>query len=116
MSNASERKARLLPNGLPKYIRCFDTGDGEDSPIDRYTVIYTGRYAGSHYGQWFYVAMNAAPFHPQGFGQHGETPQRCQDGKPNLRERFGKRINFTDLPADCQKFVMGDYLDIWGIR
>lgn len=75
---------------------------GEDGSFDRYTAVYQD---GS------YIGMSKHPFHPQGFGQHGEL-------KGNWRydlktEHFlGKEISFDDLPDDCQRAVKQD-LDIF---
>jgi len=65
-----ERTERLLPNGVPRYIRCYDNGG---KTADRYTVCYTGNYRGKTKGWHDYVGMSGAPFHPQGIGQHGQT-------------------------------------------
>jgi hypothetical protein len=43
--------------------------------------------------------MSSIPFHPQGFGQYST----CQLGR-----HLGKRIDFEDLPEDCQKLVKQD--------
>jgi len=101
----TERNNNLLPDGKPRYIRCYDN-QGES--FDRYTVVYTGRYADRQYGIWEYVAMSSNPFHPQGFGQHGELEQR--DGA-----WLGKRIDFDQLPLDCQKLVLNDYKQLWNL-
>lgn len=88
----------------PKGIKAvYDDGKS----IDRYTVYYSRRsdwgiVRGTHSFQmnlYPCVGMNCAPFHPQGFGQHGSG---C------LGRHNGKRIRFEDLPADCQKLVMQD--------
>lgn len=102
-----ERCERLLPNGIPRYVKCFDN---EGKTIDRYTVIFTGRFAGHLKGIYFILGMSAWPFHPQGFGQHGEL-EHCHVGK-----HLGKRIKFQDLPADCQKLVLDDYKDYWNLN
>ena len=103
-----ERAERLVPNGVPRYIRCYDMGEGQ---FDRYTVCYTGNYKGKAKGWHDYVGMSANPFHPQGFGQHGQTEfQPCD--KPSYKH-LGKKIKFEDLPKDCQKLVMDDYLYLW---
>lgn len=111
-----DRLKRLLPGGIPKYVRCYDNG-GET--YDRFTVCYTGRAASAD-GVYPYVGMSAHPFYPQGFGQHGETTLRPCDtngwGYPPAVGRkchLGTRINFTDLPPDCQKLVLRDYKEIW---
>jgi hypothetical protein len=57
--------------------------------------------------------MNAAPFHPQGFGQHGESDRGPVDFPPcrlGRRNHLGKRILFADLPPDCQRLVVQDLL------
>jgi len=86
-------------------IRVYDNG-GET--IDRYTVVFMRRADWGftrdyirRTGRDFYpmLGMNAAPFDPQGFGQH------C-DGM--MGRHLGKRIPFASLPADCQKLVKQD--------
>jgi hypothetical protein len=113
------RKARLLPNGIPRWIRVYDNG-GET--IDRYTAVFTGRYTHNTEGEHWVLGMNAAPFHPQGFGQHSGYPYIIDnvDGKwpPALgrRNHLGKRIRFEDLPQDCQRAVMQDYTYLWDLN
>lgn len=119
------RADRLMPGGVPRYVRAFDNG-GIDAggSYDRYTVVYTGRAAtskGPDGRRWFsYVGMSASPFHPQGFGQHGENPDRQIDVNPHgwppaigRSNHLGRRINFSDLPPDCQRLVISDYREIW---
>jgi hypothetical protein len=117
----NSRSHRLLPKGIPRYVRCYDNG-GES--IDRYTVVFTGRAAPercpgfpTHYP---YLAMNEAPFHPQGFGQHGSSKVRPCDvnrsGWPpaiGRRNHLGLRILFSALPPDCQRLVLSDYKELW---
>ena len=108
LSKKETRKASLIPNGVPRYIRCYDNG-GETA--DRYTVAYTGNYKGKSKGWFDYVGMSGSPFHPQGIGMHGQTEFRPCD-KPSYKH-LGKKIKFTDLPKDCQTLVMQDYLYFW---
>jgi hypothetical protein len=73
-------------------------------------------------GHFAYVGMSEFPFHPQGFGQHGDS-----DGAPIDRPRggwgttmgrhnhLGKRIPFNELPTDCRRLVCQDYKAIWGL-
>lgn len=122
-----DRLKRLLPGGIPRYVRCYDNG-GESA--DRYTVCYTGRAAtersSDRRNYYPYVGMSEHPFHPQGFGQHGGTwDQPCDTtGKkpgwhwpPALGRKchLGTRIKFTDLPPDCQRLVLSDYKSIWSL-
>ena len=104
------RKERLLPGGVPRYIRCYDNG-GET--WDRYTVVFTGRYRQKTNGEFWYVGMSSNPFHPQGFGQHGGSP--TQIDWPTYGH-LGKKIKFENLPENCQKLVKSDYLDLWDIK
>jgi hypothetical protein len=70
--------------------------------IDRYTVIY----AGVENGHMSYVAMNATPFHPQGFGQHGEMEtHEVASYRYHNKHRYAR---WSDLPADCKQLVKRD--------
>lgn len=120
---AGRRWAQLMPNGVPRYVRAYDNG-GVDAggSIDNYTVVFTGRAAPDKLqgcpDQWPYLAMNGAPFH--GFGQHGHTNhQPCDVNKQGWapavgrKNHLGTRINFADLPDDCRRLVIDDYMAIW---
>lgn len=41
MKNSQERKTRLMPNGIPRYLRIYDN-DG--LTFDKYTIVFTGRF------------------------------------------------------------------------
>lgn len=101
------RLASLLPDGKPKYVRCYDSGP--DSSADRYTVVYTK--AGD--GYCHYVGMSGLPFHPQGVGMHGEA--RDMIDRPTYGH-LGRKIKFDDLPEDCQTLVLRDYKEMWGLQ
>lgn len=109
------RLKALLPNGTPKYVRVYDDGKS----IDRYTVVFTGRYRGK--GNFVYLAMNAAPFHPQGFGQHGENHTQIDVNASGFapamgrKNHLGRRIPFSALPDDCRQLVLKDYREIWNL-
>lgn len=107
-----DRISRLLPDGKPKYVRCYDNGGIEaDGSFDRYTVVFTGRYKKS--GRYFeYLGMSTHPFHPQGFGQHGESSFTID--QPTY-SHLGKKISFDELPEDCKQLVLQDYKDNWNI-
>lgn len=88
-------------------VRCYDNG-GETA--DRYTVVFTGRYRHKTRGSYLYLGMSARPTHPQGFGQHGES------NEPIDRPRYahlGTRIEFHNLPAECQAVASATYNDLW---
>lgn len=103
-----KRKLSLVPNGIPKYVRCYDNG-GET--LDRYTVVFSGNYTHKTNRAHWYVGMNAAPFHPQGIGQHGESEFQCVD-RPTYGH-LGNKIQFESLPEDCKTCVMQTYLYLW---
>lgn len=118
-----DRLKRLLPDGKPRYIRCYDDrGVEEGGSIDRFTVVFTGRYAGRRGCD--FLAMNAAPFHPQqGFGQRGwseniiDSHNGSWGGVPIGRKcHLGTRIEWEDLPEDCQKLVLQDYGKMWNLN
>ena len=127
-----QRQNNLLPNGVPKYVRCYDAAGkheaGQQPAFDQFTVVFTGRYRNHHGnnfhgrpGQFEYVAMSAFPFHPQGIGQHGSSDRQI-DVNPSgfapamgRRCHLGKRIPFSELPPDCRKLVLRDYKEIWNL-
>jgi hypothetical protein len=116
----ANRIKTLLPNGLPKCIRAYDNGGVDNGgSVDRYTVVYTGRYRGNG---WFqHVGMSGNPFCPQGVGMHGEHPRQIDVNKwgfaPAMgrKNHLGKRIPFVELPPDCQTLVLRDYRSIWNL-
>lgn len=127
-----ERIARLMPKGIPKYVRCYDNGgaDQPDGSFDRYTVCYTGRAATEKWkgypDHYPYVGMSENPFAPNGVGMHGSMAgQPCDTmgatkgyhWPPAIGRKchLGRRINFKDLPPDCQKVVISDYVEIWSL-
>jgi hypothetical protein len=82
------------PAGVPEvYITAIYDNGGRS--FDRYTVILNSHRVNRHgYRVWDCFAMSDNPRHPQGFGQHSEA----QRGK-----HLGKRICFSDLPAQCKE-------------
>jgi hypothetical protein len=111
-------------SSVPKYIRIYDNGG---KTFDRYTAIYTGKYRnriGNEFEKgWFqHRAMSANPFHPQGVGISGESATQIDVNKWGFApmvgksNHLGKRINFSDLPMDCQQLVISDYKEIWGLK
>jgi hypothetical protein len=118
LSPRARRASALLPGGSPRYVRCYDNGG---ATADRYTAVFTGRYRKQPDDEFVYLAMDARPFHPQGFGQHGSAKQQidtnCHGFAPGVgrKNHLGTRIAFDQLPADCRKLVLGDYVELWGL-
>jgi len=69
-----------------------------DNPefIDRYSVYFKGKGSLDSQGLRVCLAMNDAPFHPQGF---------CQSSCGKIGKHNGKKITFESLPIDCKKAV-----------
>lgn len=117
----TRRLAALLPGGVPRYVRCYDSGGYGD----RYTVCFTGKAAvekSARHREYPYRAMSEFPCHPQGIGQWGATPNRPCDVNSfgfapaiGRKNHLGKRIPFSELPVDCRQLVLRDYKDIWAI-
>lgn len=85
--------------GKDKRVVCriYDAGD---AVVDRYTIAFKG-YRVEGYGMVYpYLASSEEPFHPQGFGQHGESKEFL-DGK-----HLGRRVDFADLGSNVQKFIL----------
>lgn len=105
-----DRKEKLMPNGIPKYVRCYDNGG---RTADQYTVVFTGRYRHKTGNEFWVLGMNKYPFHPQGIGMHLTYPYQID--YPTYGH-LGKKIKFTDLPEDCRKAVLQDYVYLWDIK
>jgi hypothetical protein len=89
-------------------IDCWDNGG---RTADRYSIAITGLQSTRRNGQTVYhtywLGASAAPFHPQGFGQHGGEI----DTRDYFRSRYthlGHPIDFLDLPPDVQRFIRGE--------
>ena len=116
------RNERLMPGGIPKYVRIYRTDD------DDVTVVYTGPYPKArdpHFGiEWHYRSMDERPFHPQGVGLFGFTwnaPADVNDGgfaPPVGRKHhfYGRRITWYDLNEDQQALALDDYKAIWRLE
>lgn len=91
-------KNTIMVEGKRKVCRIFDMGS--DGVFDRYTIAFKG-YRIEGYGMVYpYLASSDNPFHPQGYGMHGER-KAFITGK-----HFGKRVSFEALPADVQRFIL----------
>lgn len=111
----AKRIERLMPGGIPRWVRCYDNGGTEGETFDQYTVVYTNlREKAPARGYGIYVSMSEYPFHPQGFGQHGESKNGPID-RPTYGH-LGRKIKFTDLPDDCQRLVLRDYTEYWDLK
>ena len=88
-----------LADGRRVVCKVFDLGAEQ---FDRYTIVFKAkRYRGALY--WEYVGASEHPFHPQGFGQHGESYEKIEG--PHL----GKRITFEQCPPGVQAFILQQF-------
>ena len=111
----NKRKEKLMPGGIPKYVRCYDDGES----IDRYTVVFTGHYnnmrpdrGGFPGGYHPFIGMSACP--------HAPTGVCITDATRNLVDRptyshLGKPIKFQSLPEPCQGVTLDAYEKLWGL-
>lgn len=111
----------LLPGGIPRWVRIYDSAGTPNETCDRYSVVFTGCYTRRTGGYHLFVSMNGAPYHPQGICMHGEDLTQCDivngHWPPSIGRKchLGKRIVFADLPEDCKKVVLHDYCLLWEI-
>jgi hypothetical protein len=110
MSKNTKREDRLMRGGIPRYVRCYDNNG---KSFDRYTIVFTGRYRRKTLGSCLYLGASAHPFHPQGLGQHGESPSVIDF--PSY-SHLGRKVLFDALPEDVQAFVRSTYTDLWNLK
>ena len=91
-------KNTILVNGKRKVCRIFDIG--AKGSIDRYTVAFKGYWVSGFGMVYPYLASDDTPFHPQGFGQHGENPTFLTG------RHLGKRVPSDVLPLQVQQFIL----------
>lgn len=110
----TDRVARLLPGGVPRYVRIYDAPEYSD----RFTVVFTGAAVAKQCGgEHPYLSLTAAAgsYH----GGH-KCAVDCIDSPwpPAIgcSCHLGKRIRFSDLPKDCQTAVLNDYKYYWSIE
>lgn len=96
---ATRIKNTIQHNGKRKVCRVYDAGP---ELADRYTVAFKG-YRVAGWGMVYpYLAAGPSPYHPQGFGQHGESNEYLS-GK-----HLGKRVSFDALPEQTQRFILSN--------
>jgi len=116
MKNAQQQRIdSLLPNGVPKYVRCYD----DPYSADRYTVVFTKKRVNAgcfpsphHRGQFWYLGMSSTPYHPCGIGMLGESDELID--RPTYKH-LGKKVAWNSLPDDCKRLVLSTYKDIWNL-
>lgn len=92
-------KNTIIVNGRRKTCRIYDLG-AESGVADHYTVAFRGHFVKGWGMVYPYLAAGPCPFHPQGFGQHGESREFLKG------RHLGKRVTFESVPADVQRFIL----------
>lgn len=108
-SALATRIKALMPEGVPRYIRCYDN---QGASIDRYTVCFTGHYLHKTDRNFISLGMSDDPTHPQGVGLTGEHRERIDF--PSYRH-LGTSIQFEQLPEACKKLVIERYVYLWDL-
>jgi len=78
---------------MKNEIRIYDNGG---KTFDRYTAIFMDRNYPCTLNTYECLGMSENPFYPQGF---------CQHSAAMPGQHLGKRIELSELPADCQKAI-----------
>jgi len=124
MIKVSNRTRNLFVGKMPKWVRVYSNLNTKNESFDCFTVVYTKKAivnereleTGEKYvysRSFVYLGMSEKPYHPQGFGQHGESEHDPID-KPTY-SHLGRKIKFSELPTDCQHCAIETYLDLWNI-
>jgi len=108
LKEKSMRVSTLLPNGKPRYIRCY-TNNGQT--FDQYTIVFTGQYSRKNNGVHRYIKISENPF--QGAANTFYSNEIIDDP---AYAHLGRKIKFELLPEECQKFVIMEYKSIWKIE
>ena len=118
------RLKNLLPNGYPRYVRVYDNGG---ATMDRYTVVFTGRYGNrvpSRDRMKHSLGMSENPTAPNGFCQVFEDrlafdlDEKEHRWPPAYGEsnHLGKRIHWHELPEVCRQEALKVYKELWQLQ
>jgi hypothetical protein len=106
MNNSTKRKERILPNGTPRYVRCYDNGG---DTADRYTIVFTGNFPDRD-RQCYYYGCSGDPSHALGIGML-DSHDKVID-RPTY-SHLGKKVKFETLPEKVRKTIISYYKDFW---
>jgi hypothetical protein len=87
---------------MPVRTRRFVLLDNGGKTADRYTLFDTKPMDNVIH----YIGFDNNPYHPQGFGQHGElSPSQFRLHKNERFRALGKVVKLETLPPQAQKFA-----------
>ena len=100
MAYQPKRSSPRWLEGAPRHaLACYDHGGRS---FDRFTILYGAPWWSPDMGRMVpYLGASEDPFHPQGFGQHGEMPA-------NNRAALGHKVRWLDLPEKVRRAVEQD--------
>lgn len=118
------RLKNLLPDGYPRYVRVYDNGG---ATVDRYTVVFTGRYGNgvpSAQRMKYSLGLSENPTAPNGFCQTFESRLAADLDEQNPRwpaeygksNHLGKRIYWHELPEACRQVALKFYKELWRLQ
>jgi hypothetical protein len=127
-----DRLRKILPNNYPRYVRVYDNAG---KTMDRFTVVFTGRYnlvgrkrtttRSERPFEYYHLTMSNNPLSPQGvclldsttYPYQIDLDEKFQRFAPNFGKSgpLGKRIHWHELPEPCQKAALHAYKEIWDL-
>ena len=107
MRNYSPRRQskRWLDADCPAdVLAIFD----DPRTVDRFTIFYRDPICGDTYANMYlgYVGASEYPFHPQGFGQHGEM--QAHEVAQYRYANGHRKAKWSSLPDDVKQLVRQD--------
>lgn len=91
--------------------------DNNSETFDRYTCIFINQNVmqEGYEGLVWYVGMSENPYHPQGFGQHGEIQIPVGYSSDEIAIEFahlGQQIKISELPEKAKQLVIQELDDM----
>ena len=128
MKDTDERRARLLPNGCPRWVRVYRNDHC-------YTVVYTGAYKKdrmrndysfgvevphTRYDQYSLDATCASKLYHGAVSidtdvYRGNCGRRWPPAYGRMHAILGRRIMFDELPESLQRAVLYNYCILWRV-
>jgi hypothetical protein len=101
------RSKKLYSHNVPNYIRVYDNGG---FTTDRYTIIFTGKRVSNTE----YLVLKLSD-EPDDQNHNCYTMYIESTSKKNI-PMIGRKIQFNNLPPQCQKVVQCYYKSLWNVN
>ena len=105
---SQDREDKLLPGGVPRYVRCYD----EEESTDRYIVVFTGAFDREGGGNP-HLTLSASPLSPGGTYKHGTSIGLLDAGS---YAHLGKPVKFEELTEPCKGLIIAFYRKLWKLE